>query len=170
MALDDRVVVPDERIESLISENEPDSMEGEQTWPTDEEIADAEKRVAHMQAKAAENGPRRKKVPKGTSAYQAAWITNSDDESEDEDMDAASEEEEHEFINVDADRSDVMSVAPTTVGDFQELEEEEEGRQYQEYLAERKKQQESKDHLEFPDETDTPQDISARVRFQRYNL
>jgi pre-rRNA-processing protein TSR1 len=170
MALDDQIIVPDSRIESLISENEPDSMEGEQTWPTDQEIADAEERVALMQKKSGAGGEKRKKVPKGTSAYQAAWIMNSDNESEDEDCDmdgqGDSEEEEHEYV--DLDRSDAVSIAPTTVGDEQELDEEEEGRQYQEYLAQRQKQQDSKDHQEFPDETDTPQEIAARVRFQRF--
>lgn len=169
MALDDRCVVPDSRIESLISENEPDSMEGEQTWPTDQEIADAEQRVAAMQKKAGGDG-KRKKVPKGTSAYQAAWIMNESDESEDEDFDMggqaeSEEEEEHEYI----DRTDAVSTyAATTVGDMEELDEEEEGRQYQEYLASKQKQQDSKDNQEFPDETDTPQDIDARNRFQRF--
>lgn len=46
-------------------------MEGEQTWPTEEELAEAEKRM----------GPKKytKRVPKGTSEYQAAWIVESDD-------------------------------------------------------------------------------------------
>ncbi|RKP14679.1 ribosome biogenesis protein BMS1/TSR1, partial [Piptocephalis cylindrospora] len=49
------------------------------------------------------------------------------------------------------------------------LGEEEEARQLQEYLKELKmRQREDKDDLEFPDEVDTPQDVSARVRFQRY--
>lgn len=40
-------------------------MDAEQTWPTDEELALAEKRQARTYVK---------RVPKGTSAYQAAWI------------------------------------------------------------------------------------------------
>lgn len=45
-------------------------MEGEQTWPTEEEIAEAEKHTAPK--------TRTKRVPKGTSEYQAAWIIESD--------------------------------------------------------------------------------------------
>lgn len=48
-----------------------DPMEGEQTWPTEEELAEAEKRMAPKK--------RIKRVPKGTSEYQAAWIVESDD-------------------------------------------------------------------------------------------
>ena len=45
-------------------------MEGEQTWPTEEELAEAEKLTAPK--------ARTKRVPKGTSDYQAAWIVDSD--------------------------------------------------------------------------------------------
>jgi len=56
--------------ESLQSENIPDPMEGEQTWPTEEELAEAEE--SRVQKR------RVKKVPKGMSDYQAAWIPDSD--------------------------------------------------------------------------------------------
>merc|ERR1712050_285713 len=86
------------RQESLACEAEIDPMEGEQTMPTDEELAEAE---AAMKVKSVT-----KRVPKGTSDYQACWITDSgdeeggddsdeeDDDDDDEDMDAAAEEEE----------------------------------------------------------------------------
>lgn len=45
-------------------------MEGEQTWPTQEELEEAE---ASVKAK-----PKTKRVPKGTSEYQAAWILDSE--------------------------------------------------------------------------------------------
>jgi len=56
--------------ESLISENVPDPMDAEQTWPTAEEMEDAEDRMSKKKIV--------KKVPKGTSEYQAAWIPDSD--------------------------------------------------------------------------------------------
>lgn len=50
--------------ESLESENTPDPMDAEQTWPTAEELQQA-----------AENRKKKViKVPKGFSEYQAAWI------------------------------------------------------------------------------------------------
>ena len=53
--------------EQLIFENEPDMMDGEQTWPTEEELNEAA-----MNQK--QNGKRFVKVPKGMGEYQAAWI------------------------------------------------------------------------------------------------
>lgn len=47
-----------------------DPLEGEQTWPTEEELNEAEKLAAPKS--------RTKRVPKGTSEYQAAWIIESD--------------------------------------------------------------------------------------------
>merc|ERR550519_5725 len=58
--------------QELDTENIPDCMEGEQTWPTEEEMLAAEQsRVSVV-----------RKVPKGTSDYQACWIQE-DDEDED---------------------------------------------------------------------------------------
>lgn len=44
-------------------------MDAEQTWPTEEELAEAE---AEQKQKLV------KMVPKGTSVYQAAWIPDED--------------------------------------------------------------------------------------------
>ena len=112
-----------ERQESLVTENTPDPMEGEQTWPTDEELkaADAERAARRANGEedeedeeggdrdgAAPQGgrsaaipnpftmPRRtKRVPKGTSSYQAAWILDSESEGEgDDDNDDDDEDED----------------------------------------------------------------------------
>lgn len=80
--------------DSLVSTNVPDDLEGEQTWPTEEEMANAPANGVgideHIPDAKAGTTPKRvtkaagktKKVPKGWSAYQAAWIV--DDEEEDE--------------------------------------------------------------------------------------
>jgi pre-rRNA-processing protein TSR1 len=55
--------------EPLIRENEPDPTAGEQTWPTEEELASAEEeRRLRMAAK-----KHKKKVAKGTSEYQVGY-------------------------------------------------------------------------------------------------
>lgn len=46
-------------------------MEGEQTWPTEEELEEAEEKSRVMKRRV-------KKVPRGMSEYQAAWIPDSD--------------------------------------------------------------------------------------------
>ena len=66
------LAVPDpEQQDDLTRENAPDPMAGEQTWPTDEELRDAELAAAKA---AAARARRRRRLPAGTSDYQAAWI------------------------------------------------------------------------------------------------
>lgn len=71
--------------EDLQCVNEPDPMDAEQTWPTEEELARGD-------ANAMQVAPKRRRVPKGTSAYQAAWFLEDDDsEDDEEDIDEAEE-------------------------------------------------------------------------------
>lgn len=56
----------DSKRESLETEAVFDEMNTEQTWPTDQELNEAQKKVI------------KKRVPKGTSDYQAAWILDSE--------------------------------------------------------------------------------------------
>jgi pre-rRNA-processing protein TSR1 len=110
--------------------------------------------------------PGKKRVPKGTSSYQAAWIVEETQDAdadeideEDENMPAyapeAVSDEEEEFEDVEVDNRSVR---------FDALEDDEEERQLEEY----NRQRECRDHMEFPDEVDTPQQIPASVRFARY--
>ncbi|KAJ3149516.1 hypothetical protein HDU86_006921 [Geranomyces michiganensis] len=183
--------------ELLIFENEPDPMEGEQTWPTEEELKEAEVRVQQLGALGGQPEPKKraKRVPKGTSAYQAAWIVDEDDE-EDEEED---EEDETDVTMMDADGAAGGPVDWSTMGlghapngaagehqgdeseeEYEDLAEEDvdkesefdadydaddEAKQYRDFL---KRQDEERDDLEFPDEVNTPKEPAARVRFQRY--
>lgn len=56
----------------------PDLLANEQTWPTEEEMMGAQ------DAETEDLQKRVKRVPKGTSAYQAAWIFDDDDDDEEE--------------------------------------------------------------------------------------
>jgi len=47
-----------------------DQMNTEQTWPTEQDLKEADLKSV------------KKRVPKGTSEYQAAWILDSDEEEE----------------------------------------------------------------------------------------
>lgn len=164
------VDVPDPELQdSLVSENVPDSMEGEQTWPTEEEMLEADERIQSMGLdNEANRTTKTKKVVKGTSAYQAAWIVESDEEDDGSEASADgmgdsehSDQSDHEeYENVELE-SEMMSVAPET-----DLQDEDHLQQYEEYLKSRKEEFEG--FREFPDEVDTPRDIPARVRFQRY--
>ncbi|KAJ3356020.1 ribosome biogenesis protein tsr1 [Kappamyces sp. JEL0680] len=95
--------------ESLEDQNVPDPMDAEQTWPTEQELQDAQDLVNQRAA------AKTKRVPKGTSSYQAAWILEDDEDGveavdSDDDQDMAAPEfesdddetdEEYEEIEMD---------------------------------------------------------------------
>jgi pre-rRNA-processing protein TSR1 len=89
-----------ESADTLDALNEPDFMANEQTWPTEEEMAGGQ-----QEHEEGSMGPPRlpnakmgttprsiRKVPKGTSAYQAAWIGSDDEADDDEDDDEGSDD------------------------------------------------------------------------------
>jgi pre-rRNA-processing protein TSR1 len=129
-----------EEADSLVSSNDPDDMQNEQTWPTEEEMQDDSSRqpVEGMQLPDASPGttPRIvRRVPKGTSEYQAAWIIDEDeddDEGAKDDDDGAPNGNAEELVDVVLDHpEDEMEVEAQSGKDvaFQDLEEEEENRQ-----------------------------------------
>jgi len=175
---------PTDDADSLASTNVPDPEDlllGEQTWPTEEEMAQggagsSREREGEMLPPALPGTtPRLKRVPKGTSTYQAAWII--DEEAEDGDWDEEEDveegmqgsevgsDEETEFVDQTADDTMTVSARP-----FADLSPEQEEAQLKMYLAERARERafENRDDLDFPDERDTPLDIPARERFARY--
>ncbi|MCJ8740097.1 hypothetical protein PDJAM_G00054920 [Pangasius djambal] len=172
--------------ESVQTEAEVDPMDGEQTWPTESELQEAEE---------ARKSRRVMKVPKGTSDYQATWIVDDDDENEDDDNDDLDscdddDEEEDDADEMMEDGEDAENESQdgdachdTVKDDGDEDEEEEEissaGRvgaeqKYDEAMDEAeeedglKRYREARSHEMFPDEVDTPLDVPARIRFQRY--
>ncbi|NXU15640.1 TSR1 protein, partial [Pardalotus punctatus] len=153
--------------ESLQSEVVPDPMEGEQTWPTEEELQEAED--------ALKANRRVVKVPKGTSKYQAAWIVDDgeegserdDDDDEDDYMDddlmeeAISQEGESSEEEPGEEESETMTVSECLRDDQYDKNMEEDEQMLEKYKQERMDEM-------FPDEVDTPRDVPARVRFQKY--
>ncbi|XP_033279151.1 pre-rRNA-processing protein TSR1 homolog isoform X3 [Orcinus orca] len=154
-----------ERQESLQTEVIPDPMEGEQTWPTEEELSEANDLLK-------ETSKVVKKVPKGTSSYQAEWILDEDGESggegdeyddidredfmEEESQDEGSEKEEEE-------ECETVTIGESVHDDLydEKVDEEAEGKMLEKYKQERLEEM-------FPDEVDTPRDVAARIRFQKY--
>ncbi|KAL6011895.1 hypothetical protein ACLOJK_002361 [Asimina triloba] len=69
-----RSLLPDaSKQEPLVIENIPDPLAGEQTWPTEADMAEADA-VNKTKVK------KKKILPKGTSEYQAAWIVDDTDD------------------------------------------------------------------------------------------
>ncbi|KAJ8391428.1 hypothetical protein AAFF_G00089020 [Aldrovandia affinis] len=166
--------------ESLLTEAEVDPMDGEQTWPTDTELLEAEE---------ARKSKRVIKVPKGTSSYQAAWILEDEEEENEEEDDESDDdgglmEEGMEGEEEDGDSQGAGSgCASEDEEEEEELEEEDvvssSGRgqaeqRYDEHMDETdegeglQRYREARNNEMFPDEVDTPLDVPAKIRFQRY--
>lgn len=162
----------------LQRENIPDEMDAEQTWPTEEEIAHAQAETKKMKLI--------KRIPKGMSDYQACWIPDveekecSDDSDDDEDgMGDDDDDDDEDFMSCnsnpdsadefekdDANDEELVSVAQSEVHfnddkyDMQmDLQEERETWE---------KIKEARSDKMWPDEIDTPLNIPARTRFQKY--
>lgn len=176
---------PEER-ESLQAEAEVDPMDGEQTWPTEAELEEAEEASKKKNVM---------KVPKGTSDYQAMWIIdgaekNEEDDDDEEDVDSCDDDEDgmmEDEMDADNESQDAGSECASGDDDDDDEEEEEEeeeeinstGRtgadqKYDECMDEAeegeglRRYREARANEMFPDEVDTPLDVPAKTRFQRY--
>ncbi|KAJ2783623.1 ribosome biogenesis protein tsr1 [Coemansia javaensis] len=187
------------RQDSLVEANEPSTFNNEQTWPADDETNEWQRRVEQMdedERHASGGDGRVLRVPKGTSAYQAAWIVDNDDddkgsdasedsdsgsdsammgdssEGEDEDVEDEEGEEGDEYDEIHVDESGKpienadASGSESGEDDDNMLSPEEEAAQLKAYLKERDRL--NRDDMEFPDEVDTPMDVPARTRFARF--
>ena len=133
------ISVPDlEDADSLVSSNDPDDMQNEQTWPTEEEMQDDSPRDLTgeiIPEGAPGTTPRAiRRVPKGMSAYQAAWIVDEDEEDEECTGDENEGEQDgnaEDQVEVPAHDEDEMEVEGHDSKDvaFQDLDEEEENMQ-----------------------------------------
>lgn len=158
--------------EPLLVENVPDPLAGEQTWPTEAEMAEAD-------ANNKEQKLIRKKIPRGTSDYQAAWIVedldNNDDSgsSEEEGDGMVLDEQKDRFVQENYDNSDIdgSSVMENfdgeTEADTEMADDENLTREQIEAEIKRIKDANAEDQ-EFPDEVDTPVDVPAKKRFAKY--
>jgi len=176
------VLVPDDSQPDLAAENTPDDMDGEQTWPTEEELRQAEEQQQATR--------KTRKVPKGTSEYQAAWILDNEDEAEDGDnADEDDEEDDEEDDDMNGDDLKPVDEEDDEASSSEEEEAEEDMEEkddvtmseaggtedydtkhvnFSEEVNELERLKEERLEAMFPDEVDTPRDAKARERFQKY--
>lgn len=127
-----------EEADSLVSSNDPDDLANEQTWPTEEEMSGMPNAPQPSLPDAPQGTTPKiiKRVPKGTSEYQAAWIVDEDGDDGDEDENDKQEsedemeplEKEEEMQDVTIDDHEMVSESRKEVN-FQDLDLEEEEKQ-----------------------------------------
>jgi pre-rRNA-processing protein TSR1 len=132
-----------EYADSLISTNDPDDLANEQTWPTEEEMKGLDRgegEASLPDAKAGTTPKRIKRIPKGMSEYQAAWIVDSeedDDEGDREDSESGTASKDAEGLKeTEAPQEEEMAMdelieleSRKSVVAFQDLDVEEETQQ-----------------------------------------
>lgn len=133
---DNEFVFPNADIQQdLLVENPVDPLDAEQTWPTEQEILDAEERVrASEHEKEEKPFSNLKRVPKGTSAYQAAWIfeeySNDEEDTEMHQADEWSGMENDNESNPESEYEEIDLTQEEKSLNENELPEEEEQKQY----------------------------------------
>lgn len=162
--------------EPLLVQNTPDPLAGEQTWPTEAEMADADRNHKEKKMK-------KKRLPVGISDYQAAWIVDDSDvdysdSDEGDDDGMIVDDGENGFPDQKLENGfefDEEDQASLNLRDSDGETETEsvmmEGDNFtKEQIAEQIRQikEEHAEDEEYPDEVDTPIDVAARKRFAKY--
>ncbi|KAK2537471.1 Tsr1 [Columba guinea] len=138
--------------ESLQSEVVPDPMEGEQTWPTEEELQEAEDTEMRDSGVAWVTIHAGFVVLPGHEQHACSWTLCCPVCQEGE---SSGEEEPAE------EECETMTVSECLRDDQYDEKMEEDEQMLEKYKQERMDEM-------FPDEVDTPRDVPARVRFQKY--
>lgn len=156
------VVADESRREPLQTETVPDPMDAEQTWPDEYDVShDEELRIE----------PRVRKVPKGTSGYQATWILDKEGSSCSDYEDISDVEKGEQFDKED--RMEMESSVKSDVDQHSVLEEDDmtsevDDEDEEDDLDDVEKYRRERENAQFPDEIDTPLNDLARIRFQKY--
>jgi len=127
--------------DSLVSSNDPDDLGNEQIWPTEEEMQGTGNVLSAdgtlPDATTGTTPKTVKRIPKGMSEYQAAWIIDEDDDENGEGVDAddgseaeMQDVEDEEMVDMPMhDDGEEMEMESRKSVAFQDLDAEEEEKQ-----------------------------------------
>ena len=125
--------------DSLVSSNDPDDLANEQTWPTEDEMNLAGPEQDEIPEAVKGTTPKSvRKIPKGMSEYQAAWIIDDDeddgsgdgkDDGEDDTEMAGIQEDEEEMQDIPVEDDHQMDLDNRERVTFQDLDVEEDEKQ-----------------------------------------
>jgi len=167
-----------EKQESLLIEATADGLSGEQTWPSEAEMnLGGEDGADVVDSDIGRN--RRitpKNIPAGMSSYQADWFVDDeglgdfDEDGEDGEIENNKQLDKEDItkggsVDIDDDNDSMMD---GSVGGASMINTEQSSAAA---LIEKRRLRtlaQAKDDKEFPDELDTPADVTARLRFARY--
>ncbi|CAL8125495.1 unnamed protein product [Orchesella dallaii] len=147
--------VPEEDVDKEVEDETMDSDSDIDEDDDGSSYVDDDETGSQMSIDSKNKGKGKKKLPKGTSDYQADWLIDSEEESEAEAELIGSDDE----LEGDDDNKSQMSQDDAEEDD--DMDWEEEKKQIEIMKA-------ARTEAEFPDWIDTPMDIPAKIRFQRY--
>lgn len=159
----------------------PEAPMGEQTWPTEEELAEAEAEVEAAKARKR----RARRLPAGTSDYQAAWILDDDPQLQSDQggeggasgSSGSDCESGPRAMTLEAGgaarpsfESDVDEGGPWVDAGDASTDDDMEwgGGDAADEREVRERRRREADDRQFPDEVDVPEGVAARERFARY--
>ncbi|KAI6657534.1 pre-rRNA-processing protein TSR1-like [Oopsacas minuta] len=142
-------LIPDQTLqESLITEAEVDPMEGEQTWPSKEELKSS-----------------LKKNPSSWIADPTPGEDSTESESDGERPEQISGSDSEDHLSIGSERESDSAITETVSMDTNDYDKTCDPREEKEQLERIRAQGED---VKFPDERDTPIDQAARIRFGKY--
>lgn len=120
----------------------------------------------------------KKRVPKGTSEYQASWLIDDEEEEEDETDNDESEQEcgdeingkQYELIEEDGANENGLNNDEEVLSTSGMETDENDANEHDSALDESqiKRFREERENCQWPDEVEAPRGMNARERFQRY--
>ncbi|CAA6655976.1 unnamed protein product [Spirodela intermedia] len=159
------------KAEALLVENVPDPLAGEQTWPTEAEMAEADAKNKERKILKKKAIPRGPLTIRSNTDEDDDHSESSDDEGEGMVLDTADDEcsgkQGYDYSDLDEEPASGKDVEDETEPDMTTADDENWTTEQIKAEMEKVKEEHAEDE-EFPDEVETPLDVPAKKRFAKY--